>query len=374
MSGIYIHVPFCKKACIYCDFHFSTSLKNKEEMVSAMVREVRLTKNYLRRKPIETIYFGGGTPSVLTVGEIQKLIDVVYKNHRVADKPEITLEANPDDLSRQKIVELSKTPINRLSIGVQSFLDKDLKFMNRSHDAFQSKKCLPEALRYFNNISIDLIYGIPNSTNENWLRNINTALSFDIKHLSCYAMTVEPRTVLDSFIKKGIVKNISEKIAEEQYYILIRELKKANFIHYEISNFGKKAYLSKHNSAYWLRKNYIGIGPSAHSFNGIERNWNINNNRLYIKSLFKNELPKKSETLSLTDSYNEYIMTGLRTIWGVSLEKVRIDYGDKYLKYLLKSSEKYIENSLLLLEKGVLKTSERSKFISDGITTELFSD
>ena len=372
MAGIYIHIPFCKQACFYCDFHFSTSLKKKEEMILSLIKEIEIRKNELGNVIVETIYFGGGTPSVLKTEEIQQLIEAVYANFSVVDKPEITLEANPDDLSEEQIIAISKSPINRLSIGIQSFFEKDLKLMNRAHNSEEAKKCLQIATKYFDNISVDLIYGIPDCTNYEWRKNIQTALSFNIPHISSYALTVEPKTALETLIAKGKIKNVDEAKAEEQFYILIEELTNAGFIHYELSNFGKQDYFSKNNSSYWLGKSYLGIGPSAHSFNGKQRSWNVRNNAKYIKAIEENRLPIEREVLTKTDGYNEYVMTGLRTIWGVSLEKIVLDFGQKYIDYLEKQSKKYIEQELLYIENHVLKTTQKGKFLSDGIASDLF--
>ena len=372
MSGIYIHIPFCKQACYYCNFYFSTSLKKKEELLSCLVKEISLRKLELNNDVIETIYFGGGTPSLLSTDEIQTILDAVYDNFKVVENPEITLEANPDDLSEEKIIALSKSPINRLSIGVQSFFERDLKLMNRAHNAAESKKCLALATRYFKNISVDLIYGIPDCSNEQWLENIHTALSFGIPHISSYALTVEPNTALENFINKGVIKNVDDDKAEEQFIILTEELAKAGFIHYELSNFGKEGFFSKNNSSYWLGKSYLGIGPAAHSFNGKQRSWNVQNNTKYIKSILANELPIQRETLSVTDSYNEYVMTGLRTIWGVSLQKIKSDFGENYSKYLIMQAQKFIDKELLYLKDDVLKTTQKGKFLSDGLAADLF--
>ncbi len=378
MSGIYIHIPFCKQACHYCDFHFSTSLKKKEEMVLAIAKEIQLRKDELLdsarsdNQIVATIYFGGGTPSLLSVEEIQYLIDTVYKNFDVVENPEITLEANPDDLTNERIVELSKSPINRLSIGIQSFFEDDLKLMNRAHNAQEAKQCLETATKYFDNITIDLIYGIPNMSNERWLQNIETALSFGIPHISSYALTVEPKTALDKFIKKGLLKQPDDEVAQEHFHILVNRLQEEGFVHYELSNFGKPNYFSKNNSAYWLGEKYIGIGPSAHSYDGKNRSWNIANNTLYIKSIQENQLPSETETLTTVDRYNEYIMTGLRTIWGVSLDRIEKEFGPKYLEYLNLQNQKFIQDELLFVENGILKTTQKGKFLSDGIASDLF--
>jgi oxygen-independent coproporphyrinogen-3 oxidase len=372
MAGIYIHIPFCKQACYYCDFHFSTSLKKKSELVTALAKELILRKDEFKNQTVETIYFGGGTPSLLTIDELQFLISEVYKNYIVIETPEITLEANPDDLSKDLIVQLSNSPVNRLSIGVQSFFEADLKLMNRAHNAEEAKACLEEATKHFDNISIDLIYGIPGLTNENWIKNIETVLSYNIPHISSYALTVEPKTALDTFIKKGIIENVDDDLAQEQFHILIEKLEEAGFVHYELSNFGKPDYFSKNNSAYWQGKSYLGIGPSAHSFNGNERGWNVRNNSKYIKALEQNILPIETEVLSTTDKYNEYVMTGLRTMWGVSLERVEQDFGIMYKNYLLEQATFHLKNEMLYLNDGKILVTKKGKFLSDGIASDLF--
>ena len=372
MAGIYIHIPFCKQACHYCDFHFSTSLKKKDELIQSLVKELELRKNEFKNTTVETIYFGGGTPSLLSNKELEWLIDSVYKNYNVLNNPEITLEANPDDLTAQRINDLTKTRINRLTIGVQSFFESDLKLMNRAHNAEEAKQCLALATQYFDNISIDLIYGIQGASNEQWKKNIEIALSYNIPHISSYALTVEPKTALASFIEKGVIDDVDDAQAEEQFHILIDTLDKANFEHYELSNFGKEGFFSKNNSAYWKGKHYLGIGPSAHSFNGEQRSWNIANNTKYIKAILNHELPCEIETLTKTDRYNEYVMTGLRTVWGVSLNRVSDEFGEKYKNYLLQQAEKYINEHLLYIDNAKLLTTKKGKFLSDGIASELF--
>ncbi|WP_178987231.1 radical SAM family heme chaperone HemW [Winogradskyella schleiferi] len=372
MSGIYIHIPFCKQACHYCDFHFSTSLKKKEELINALSKELELRKDEFSNSTVETIYFGGGTPSLLNNEELQFLIDSVYNNYKVSKNPEITLEANPDDLSKDRIMELSKSPINRLSIGIQSFFESDLKLMNRAHNVEEAKACLEEATKYFDNISLDLIYGIPGASNEQWLKNIEIALSFNVPHISSYALTVEPKTALASFIKKGLIENVDDEQAHEQFHILKDKLEASGFVHYELSNFGKDGYFSKNNSAYWQGKSYLGIGPSAHSFNGKQRSWNVKNNSKYIKAIQGNELPIEIETLTQTDRYNEYIMTGLRTIWGVSLVKVENDFGVTFKNYLNAQSEVFINQHLLYIEDAHLRVTKKGQFLCDGIASELF--
>lgn len=371
-GGVYIHIPFCKQACHYCDFHFSTSLGKKETMILALQKELELRKNEFESTSVETIYFGGGTPSVLNTAEIEAIIATVYANYLVVENPEITLEANPDDLSKAKILELAKSPVNRLSIGIQSFFDEDLKLMNRAHNSKEADASLRLAKQYFDNISIDLIYGMPDMTTARWEENIDKALAFNIPHISSYALTVEPKTALVSFIKKGLIKPVDDEVAQEHFNMLLEKMEANGFVNYETSNFGKPKYFSKNNTAYWLGKKYIGIGPSAHSYDGIRRAWNINNNVKYIKAISNSELPMEEEILSKTDRYNEYIMTGLRTIWGVSLERIENEFGKNYHQYLLQQAENYIQEHLLFIQNNTLITSKKGKFLADGIAANLF--
>ena len=354
-------------------------MKKKEEMVLALAKEIQMRKNEFELldsarsdNRIETIYFGGGTPSVLTSSEINFLIDTVYQNYTIVENPEITLEANPDDLSEERILELSKSKINRLSIGIQSFYEEDLKMMNRAHNSEEAKKCLEYATKYFDNISLDLIYGIPGMSNEKWKQNIETALSFGIPHVSSYALTVEPRTALNKLIQTGKIAAPNDEVAQEHFAILVETLESKGFIHYELSNFAKENYFSKNNSAYWLGKKYIGIGPSAHSYDGVSRSWNIANNPIYLKSIQEDKLPNETEILSVTDRYNEYIMTGLRTIWGVSLDRVQKEFGVDYLDYLNKQADKFLDDDLLFIENDILKPTKKGKFLTDGIASDLF--
>ena len=341
-------------------------------MVLALAKEIALRKSEFKDEVVETIYFGGGTPSILEIDDLRFLIDEVYRNYTVAENPEITVEANPDDLTETRIIELSQNKINRLSIGIQSFFEDDLKLMNRAHNSAEAKKCLEIATQYFDNISIDLIYGVPGMSNEKWLQNIETALSFNVPHISSYALTVEPKTALNTFIQKGIIPPPDDEVAQEHFHLLVEKLEENGFIHYELSNFGKTTYFSKNNSSYWLGKKYIGIGPSAHSYNGISRSWNISNNTLYLKSISENILPSETETLTKTDRYNEYVMTGLRTIWGISLDRIEREFGKTYLDYLNKQSYNYIEDHFLFVEDNILRTTKIGKFLSDGIASDLF--
>ena len=372
MAGIYIHIPFCKQACHYCDFHFSTSLKKKDDLLCALVKELELRKDEFKQATVETIYFGGGTPSLLSNSELQVLIDSVFKNYQVALNPEITLEANPDDLTKDRIIQLSDSLVNRLSIGIQSFFEADLKLMNRAHNVEEAKICLDVATKHFDNISLDLIYGIPGASNAQWLENIEIALSYNVPHISSYALTVEPKTALASFIKKGVIDDVNDEQAHEQFHILKDNLEQEGFVHYELSNFGKQGYFSKNNSAYWQGKPYLGIGPSAHSYNGKQRSWNVRNNTKYIKAIQRNELPIEVESLTLIDQYNEYIMTGLRTIWGVSLQKVENDFGKVFKDYLIEHANIFINQHLLYIDDEHLRVTKTGQFLSDGIASELF--
>ncbi|KVV13708.1 radical SAM family heme chaperone HemW [Flavobacterium sp. TAB 87] len=372
MSGIYIHIPFCKQACHYCDFHFSTSMKKKDEMVWAITKEIKLRKIEFVNEIVETIYFGGGTPSVLSSKEINFLIQEVYDNYEVAENPEITLEANPDDLSQERIIELAKSKINRLSIGIQSFFEDDLQMMNRAHSSAEAQKSLELATQYFDNISIDLIYGIPGMSNEKWKQNIEKAMSFGIPHISSYALTVETKTALYKLIQAGKIGAPKDEVASEHFSILVETLQEKGFIHYELSNFAKENYFSKNNSAYWLGKKYLGIGPSAHSYDGLSRSWNIANNSLYLKSIEDNVLPNEVEILSKSDRYNEYVMTGLRTIWGVSLDRIEAEFGMDYLDYLKKQSQKFLNDDLVVITDTILRPTAKGKFLTDGIASDLF--
>ncbi|HET7361401.1 MAG TPA: radical SAM family heme chaperone HemW [Salinimicrobium sp.] len=368
---MYIHIPFCKQACHYCDFHFSTSLKKKGELVDALCKELVLRKKELSGE-IESIYFGGGTPSLLTEAELKNIFDTIFSNYKIAEKPEITLEANPDNLSEEKLKVLAASPINRLSIGVQSFFEEDLKLMNRAHNATEALDSVKMAKNYFENVSIDLIYGIPGLTNSRWKKNLETALELRIPHISSYALTVEPRTALKKMIEKGKIAPVSEELAATHYQILVETLETNDYVNYEFSNFGKVGFFSGNNLAYWFGKPYLGIGPSAHSFTGNVRKWNIKNNALYIKSIEKGLIPSEMEQLSTTDAYNEYVMTRLRTQWGISLSEIEEKFGDHYRQFLLKEAEKGLEKGFFEQNGDQMFISKKAKFLSDGLAADLF--
>jgi len=372
MSGIYIHIPFCKQACHYCDFHFSTSVKRKGELVDMLCKELALRKNELPDNLIETIYFGGGTPSLLNGEELTQIFNSIYSNFQVSENAEITLEANPDDLSIEKLEVLNAAGINRLSIGVQSFFEEDLKLMNRAHNAKEALESIQMAKEYFDNISIDLIYGIPGMAEERWKENLKIALDLNLPHFSCYALTVEPNTALKKFIEKGIIKPVDDEAAKAHFDILVETLENEGFVHYEFSNFGKPGYFSRNNTAYWFGKPYLGIGPSAHSFDGNSRKWNISNNSLYIKALQKDKLTMQEEKLSEVDKYNEYVMTRLRTMWGVSPDEVEEKFGLRYKNYLMEQADPYLKKDLMSLKNGNLHITAKGKFLGDGISSDLF--
>jgi oxygen-independent coproporphyrinogen-3 oxidase len=372
VSGIYIHIPFCKKACHYCNFHFSTNQNSKSAFIKAVCNELLLRKSEYISEEIQSIYFGGGTPTVLEVSELDMILQVVYKHYKVSDTPEITLEANPDDLDLEKIKRLANTKINRLSIGIQSFHESDLSAMNRAHNADEAKKCLEIATAYFDNITIDLMFGMPSMTVEQWRQNLQTAFAYGIKHLSCYALTVEPKTALEHFIRKGSHPPMDDELSAKHFEVLVEETSKQGLTHYETCSFGHSGFFSRHNMSYWLGKTYMGVGPSAHSFDGAKRSWNVSNNSKYIKALEADELPFESEVLSVENRFNEYIMTGLRTIWGISLEKIETDFGTKIKEQLLQDSKKFITSNTLEIEDDHIKITHAGKFLSDGIASDLF--
>lgn len=341
-------------------------------MVNALCKELELRKTEFNDTVVETIYFGGGTPSVLQIEQITQLINAVYAHYKVAINPEITLEANPDDLDVITIEALAQSPVNRLSIGVQSFYDEDLMLMNRAHDSSHAVDCITLSRKHFPNISIDLIYGIPGMDDDRWRENLYNAIELGVPHISSYALTVEDKTALKTFIDKGFVDKPSDEQAQRQFHILVDTMQLHGFENYEFSNFGKKGFFSRNNTAYWTGKSYIGIGPSAHSFNGKKRSWNINNNVKYLKAIQQGVVPQEIEELTLVDRYNEYVMTGLRTIYGVSLDKIMTDYGANFKEYLLKQAAEHIENHMLYLDGDILLVTRKGKFLSDGIASDLF--
>jgi len=387
MSGIYIHIPFCKQACHYCDFHFSTSLNKKDTFLKALKKEIELQKNYLcdlskgeSRGKVSTIYFGGGTPSLLSQEELMSIFNSLHEYFDIAADAEITLEANPDDLSEEKIKQLKDTPINRLSIGIQSFFDQDLHLMNRVHTSKEAVTAVEMAQKNgFENISVDLIYGIPTLTHHNWKKNLQTVFNLDVKHISAYCLTVEPKTALAKFVQNGEIKNVDEQQSAEQFEIMLKAMNDNNFNQYEISNFCKDNFYSRHNSNYWLKENYLGLGPSAHSYNGKSRSWTVSNNAVYIKSIEKNEIPFEEESLTTAQRYNEYMMTSLRTMWGVDLKHIQQNFGKQFLVYCLEEADAYIRTGNIRKTAAVsemagekLFLTDKGKLLADKIASDLF--
>ena len=368
MAGIYIHIPFCKQACHYCNFHFATSLFYKNDLIAALLKEIALQKDYLGGEPVETIYVGGGTPSLLNIEDLLLIIEKIKRVFVVKAEAEITLEANPDDMTEEKLTGWKEAGINRLSIGIQSFFDEDLTWMNRAHNAQQAIGNLQLAIKQFNNITIDLIYGTPQLTNEKWKQNVETAISLTIPHLSCYALTVEPKTPLDKMIRQHQTENINPEKQSEQFLLLMKWMEEAGYEHYEISNFARPGWRSRHNSSYWQGTNYLGIGPSAHSFNGAERKWNLSNNSIYIESINRGIVPSEKEILTVVQQLNEYIMTSLRTMEGLKLEGLDKVTGDK----LKVASRKFIDSGLMKSESNSLVLTKEGKLLADGIAADLF--
>ena len=370
MAGIYIHIPFCKQACNYCDFHFSTSLKHKDALMKSILLEIEQRARFWQDFSFDTIYFGGGTPSIVAVEDIAVILQKIKENFRISKQSEITLEGNPDDFSLQKTKAFKQIGINRLSIGIQSFFEEDLQKLHRSHSQEQAVSAIKTAQSVgLDNITIDLIYGIPGLSDEKWMQNIQKALSFGIPHISAYALTVEPKTVLAHQISHSIFPPLSETQAYNQFKMLRDTLLQQGFYHYEVSNFGKAAYLSKHNTNYWKNVPYIGLGPAAHSFSGSKRRWNVRNNAKYIKQMGREYF--EEELLSKTDIYNEMIMTGLRTMWGVDLTKVAL-LGESFLAYLTNNAQTYIDNKQLVIIDNHLLALPETLFLIEGIISDLF--
>jgi oxygen-independent coproporphyrinogen III oxidase len=374
LAGIYIHIPFCKQACNYCNFHFSTSLRQQSVMVDAITRELSLRRDYLKQQKIDTIYIGGGTPSLLNQKQLASVFEKLFNEYDISTNAEITLEANPDDLSLDYLQSLKmNTPINRLSIGIQSFEDADLNYMNRAHNAYEAHTCIENALKLgFHNLTVDLIYGTPTTSHEQWQKNLNTIFDYKIPHISCYALTVEPKTPLDKQIRLQKNLPVSDEHAAEQFEILMQQMAQNSYIHYEISNFAQPNMHSKHNSNYWKGVSYLGIGPSAHSFDGASRQWNVSNNHRYLKGIEIGNLDFEKEILTPNQQYNEYVMTALRTIWGVDLQHIQKKFSVEMKYFFEKKILQFIDNELVVEQKGYYVLTAKGKFLADGIAAELF--
>ena len=374
MAGIYIHIPFCKQKCHYCNFYTVVSQKFRTVFIDALLKELELRKDYLDDKTINTIYFGGGTPSMLTSREIQIIIDKIDSLFSLNKNAEITLEANPDDLDKNKLQELKgETKINRLSIGIQSFYNKDLNYLNRVHDSGQARKSIEHALKAgFDNITIDLIYGIPTLTDKGWKKNLETFFEFGLPHLSSYALTVEPKTVLNKLIDKNKMRAVSEDQTVKHFEILLIETEKHQYMHYEISNFAKEGFYSKHNSIYWLGVHYLGIGPSAHSFNGISRQWNVANMKQYVELEKTGTTVLEKEVLTKDQQFNEYVMTSIRTSWGCDTEHIHNIFGKNYVQHLQIHLSAFIEDRQVEKRVNTFYLTNKGKLYADGIAAALF--
>ncbi len=371
MAGIYIHIPYCRKACHYCNFHFSTSLQSKNEFVPALLKEIKLRKDFLLDQSIATIYFGGGTPSLLEISELSDILQSIKNHFKVEENAEITLEANPDDIRADKVQQWVSLGVNRLSIGIQSFFEEDLQWMNRLHNAEQARNCIRIAQENgITNLTIDLIYGTPGLTDEKWQQNLQTVKELGVQHVSCYALTVEPKTALDNMIARGKKEDIDPEQQAAQFMQLMEWSERNGFEHYEISNFAQAGYRSRHNSAYWSGSHYLGLGPSAHSFNGSGRQWNISNNALYIKSIEAGVVPIEEETLTESQRTNEYIMTSLRTMEGLHLPKIKKEFHES----IVRSAQRYLADQKMIQQGDRLILTKEGRLYADGIASDLFVD
>lgn len=375
MAGIYIHIPFCRRKCHYCNFFSVATIRWKDEFLAALEGEIVHQKDYLDGEPVKTIYFGGGTPSLMRIKEIESILHLIFQNYPVSPDAEITLEANPDDLTDIFALELKASPVNRLSIGIQSFFDEDLVYLNRVHDGRQANRAIEAALAAgFRNLTVDLIYGIPTLTEEKWRQNLETFFSFDIPHLSAYSLTVEKKTPLDLLIRKGKSLPIDEQQSVNHFKILLEAARENDFIHYEISNFSREGYYSKHNSLYWLGGNYLGLGPSAHSYNGRSRHWNVSSVSGYISRKAPQSAIEEKEELTLVQRYNEYVMTSLRTVWGCDADHIGNAFGDKFRAYFLRNVKKFLERRDLKSEGSKITLTDHGKLFTDSISAALFMD
>lgn len=371
MAGIYIHIPFCRKLCAYCDFYHLTASSGYERLLEALVMEAGERRNYLAGEKISTLYIGGGTPSVLSVAGLSRLIRDISAFFEFSEEPEITVELNPDDVNEDYALELKGSGINRISLGIQSWNDADLVLLGRRHDSIQSRRALDNIIKAgFENVSVDLIYGLPGMTDSEWTKNLDITFSFDIKHLSAYHLTIEKGTVFNRMKERGVLREIDEDESALQFQTLIEKSAKAGFIQYEISNFGRPGFFSVHNSNYWKQVNYLGLGPSAHSFNGYSRQWNIRDLNGYIKAVNSGKEYFEREELDTRTRFNEYILTSLRTMWGIDLEYVESVFDKEGYDYVINMSGKFRDYGLMKYDKKNLVLTDQGKLISDNIISE----
>ena len=372
MAGLYIHIPFCVKRCLYCDFFSNTDMRYKEAYIRAIIEEMKQRQLYIEGEPIETIYFGGGTPSQLKASDFELIFEAIYQLFDTTSCQEITLEANPDDMTADYIKSIRTLPFNRISMGVQSFQEKDLRFLNRRHNSQQAKQAVALCQEQgITNISIDLIYGLPGQTLKEWEENLTEAIQLQIPHISAYHLIYEEGTALYKLLEAGKITPIEEDLSVTLFSTLINRLKEAGYLHYEISNFARPGCFSQHNSSYWTGKHYLGIGPSAHSYNGESRQWNISSLPLYIKGIDTHTPEIEMEELDIHTRYNDFIITGLRTMWGIQLNDIRTLFGEDKLSYLNQQAKSYLQKGLLLQQNDTLTLSKEGIFISDGIMSDL---
>ena len=373
MAGIYIHIPYCKKKCIYCDFYFKINTKDTSEMVYSICKELENRKHYLNNESIDSIYFGGGTPSILPVKDLKKIKSIIYNNYPVNKNAEVTLEANPDDLTKKNLTDFISLGINRLSVGVQSFNEEDLVLMNRSHSKKQALECISSAQEIgFKNISVDLIYGLPKQTLKHWENNLNVLFDLKIQHFSAYLLTVEKNTRLFQFVKSKKITMLEDDLIISQFYKLSELAEKNNFIQYEISNFAKENLFSNHNTSYWQNKKFLGVGPSAHSFNKLSRRWNVSSNKNYIEKIAGDNIYFEEEKLNKKQKYNEYILTNLRTIWGINLNEIEISFGKEFRFYINNMSKKWIVKKFIRLENEKILLTKKGKIFVSNIFRFIF--
>jgi oxygen-independent coproporphyrinogen III oxidase len=373
LAGIYLHIPFCKQACSYCNFHFTTSLHYKDDLVKALAKEIELEKDYPTGEEINTIYFGGGTPSILKIEDLSLMMEGIRRHYKVGGEAEITLEANPDDITRDKVRGWKDLGVNRLSIGIQSFFEEELKWMNRAHTAAHAKQCIEIAnTEGISNLSIDLIYGSPLLSDKMWEENVKTAIEYNIPHLSCYALTVEEKTPLHKQIESQAKEKVDEEKQGRQFLLLMDWLKLAGYEHYEVSNFSKPGCRSRHNSSYWKREKYLGVGPSAHSYNGTERRWNVYNNNVYIKGINEGTPGREVEVLTTEQKFNEYVMISLRTIEGMSIDEIERGWGSEWRDFVKMMMTKYVEQGLVAAKDNRFQLTREGMLFADGIASDLF--
>lgn len=373
MAGIYLHIPFCKRKCAYCDFFSLANAKHQDDFVQAILQEISLQQHYLDNERVQTIYFGGGTPSLLSVGQLDEILNALHKNFSIDKNIELTLEGNPENLTQPFLRDLKSLGFNRLSIGIQSFNDDDLMLMRRTHHAQTAVNSVYNAKNQgFNNISVDLIYGLPNLTQQKWEKNLEQTFLLDVHHISAYHLTIEPKTLFKKWYDENKIYLPKEEESLEQYQLLVEKTAANGFLHYEISNFAKDGFLSLHNTNYWMGVKYLGLGPSAHSYNLTSRQWNISNLHVYLSEISKGNIPFERENLSLQEKYNDFIITSFRTMWGLSLEKLVLNFGPSYKKYFLKTVKKYLDDDFCIQKHGQIKLSEKGMFISDHIMEDLF--